>query len=70
MEMIPMLKHHGYRYVLVDAWYVKPKREMRWAELRYRPYIARYDGADVIVVPRDRELSDAQESGLDRLVAT
>jgi alpha-amylase/alpha-mannosidase (GH57 family) len=65
MEMIPMLKRHGYRYVLVDAWYIRPKREMRWEEIRYRPYIARYGGADIIVVPRDRELSDAQESGLD-----
>jgi alpha-amylase/alpha-mannosidase (GH57 family) len=65
MEMIPMLKRHGYRYVIVDCWYIKPKREMRWEELRYRPYIARYDGEEIIVVPRDRELSDAQESGLD-----
>lgn len=65
MEMIPMLKRNGYRYVLVDAWYIKPKREMRWEELRYRPYIARYGGEEIIVVPRDRELSDAQESGLD-----
>ncbi len=65
MEMIPMLRRHGYRYVLVDSWYIKPLREMRWEELRYRPYIARYDGKEIIVVPRDRELSDAQESGLD-----
>ena len=65
MEMIPMLKRHGYRYVLVDSWYIKPKRELRWEEVRYRPYIARYEGEEIIVVPRDRELSDAQESGLD-----
>ena len=65
MEMIPMLKRHGYHYVLVDAWYIKPKREMRWEEIRYRPYIARYGGEEIIVIPRDRELSDAQESGLD-----
>lgn len=65
MEMIPMLKRHGYCYVIVDCWYIKPKPEMRWEELRYRPYIARYDGEEIIVVPRDRELSDAQESGLD-----
>jgi alpha-amylase/alpha-mannosidase (GH57 family) len=38
---------------------------MRWEELRYRPYIARYDGKEIVVVPRDRELSNAQESGLD-----
>ena len=65
MEMVPMLKRHGYRYVVVDSWYIKPKRQMRWEELRYRPYIARYGGAEIIVVPRDRELSDAQLSGLD-----
>jgi len=65
MEMIPVLKKYGYRYVIVDSWYIKPKREMRWEEMRYRPYIARYDGAEIIVVPRDRELSNAQESGLD-----
>jgi alpha-amylase/alpha-mannosidase (GH57 family) len=65
MEMIPMLAKHGYRYVIVDCWYIKPKREMRWEELRYRPYRARYGGAEIIVVPRDRELSNAQLSGLD-----
>ncbi len=65
MEMIPMLKRHGYRYAIVDCWYIKPKREMRWEEMRYRPYLASYGGESIIIVPRDRELSDAQESGLD-----
>jgi 4-alpha-glucanotransferase len=65
MEMIPMLKRHGYKYVMVDSIFIKPKREMRWEELRYRPYLARYDGAEIIVVPRDRELSNAQLSGVD-----
>lgn len=65
MEMIPMLRRHGYRYVLVDCWYIKPKRQMRWEEIRYRPYTARYGGEEIVVIPRDRELSDAQESGLD-----
>ena len=65
MEMIPMLKRHGYQYVLVDSIYLKPKREMRWEELRYRPYLARYGGAEIVVVPRDRDLSNAQLSGLD-----
>jgi len=65
MEMIPMLKRHGYRYVIVDCWYIKPNREMRWEELRYRPYLASYEDEQIIVIPRDRELSDAQESGLD-----
>jgi alpha-amylase/alpha-mannosidase (GH57 family) len=65
MEMIPLLRRHGYRYVLVDAWYIKPKRPMRWEEQRYRPYLARYGGEEIVIIPRDRELSDAQESGLD-----
>jgi len=38
---------------------------MRWEEQRYQPYLARYGGAEIIVVPRDRELSNAQLSGLD-----
>ena len=65
MEMIPSLARHGYQYVIVDCWYIKPKRPMRWEELRYRPYFARYDGAEIIIVPRDRELSNAQLAGLD-----
>jgi len=65
MEMIPTLARHGYRYVIVDCCYIKPKRPMRWEELRYRPYLARYDGAEIVIVPRDRELSNAQLSGLD-----
>ncbi|MDA8172677.1 MAG: hypothetical protein M0Z48_12715 [Nitrospiraceae bacterium] len=64
-EMIPTLKRHGYRYVIVDSIYMKPRRQMRWEEQRYRPYIARYGGEEIYVVPRDRELSNAQESGLD-----
>lgn len=65
MEMIPMLARHGFKYVLVDSMYIKPKREMRWEEMRYRPYLARFGGAEIVVVPRDRELSNAQLSGLD-----
>ncbi len=65
MEMIPMLKRYGFRYVIVDCWYIKPKREMRWEEIRYRPHLASYAGETIIVIPRDRELSDAQESGIE-----
>jgi len=64
-EMIPHLKRNGYRYVIVDCWYIKPRREMRWEERRYRPFLARYGGEEIVVIPRDRELSDAQQSGLD-----
>lgn len=65
MEMIPLLQSNGYRYVIVDSEHVKPVGAMSWEELRYRPHIARYQGAEIIVIVRDRELSDAQESGME-----
>jgi 4-alpha-glucanotransferase len=65
MELIPLLRRLGYRYVVVDANHVEAVDPMRWDELRYRPHIARHNGAEIVVVVRDRELSDAQESGMD-----
>jgi alpha-amylase/alpha-mannosidase (GH57 family) len=65
MELIPLLKRLGYRYVLVDCNYVDPVAPMRWEELRYRPHIARHGDDEITVVVRDRELSDAQLSGMD-----
>lgn len=65
MELIPLLKRFGYRYVIVDSEHVEPVTPMNWHEVRYRPHIARHAGEDIIVVVRDRELSDAQESGMD-----
>lgn len=65
MEMIPLLNKLGYRYVLVDSKYVEPLDPMRWEELRYRPHFARYENDEIIVIARDREISDAQESGMD-----
>lgn len=65
MELIPLLSRLGYRYVLVDSEHVEPVTPMSWPELRYRPHLARHDGHEIIVVVRDRELSDAQESGTE-----
>jgi alpha-amylase/alpha-mannosidase (GH57 family) len=65
MELIPVIRGLGYRYVLADANHVEPVTPMRWDELRYRPHVARHGGAEITVVVRDRELSDAQESGMD-----
>lgn len=63
-ELIPALKRAGYRYVLVDSEHIEPVDDMTWHELRYRPHIAEFEGESIIVVVRDRELSDAQESGM------
>ena len=65
MELIPVLKKFGYRYVIVDSDHVEPVGSMRWEELRYRPHVAKHNGEEIIVVIRDRELSYAQESGMD-----
>jgi len=65
MELIPLLRRLGYRYVLVDSDHAVPVTPMSWPELRYRPHLARFGGAEIVVVVRDRELSDAQESGTD-----
>jgi alpha-amylase/alpha-mannosidase (GH57 family) len=65
MELIPLLRRLGYRYVLVDSEHVEAVTPMSWHELRYRPHIARHGGAEIVVVVRDRDLSNAQESGME-----
>lgn len=65
MELIPLLSRLGYRYVLVDSDHVEPVDPMSWQELRYRPHVARYGDAQITVVVRDRDLSNAQESGME-----
>ena len=65
MELIPLLRRHGFRYVLVDAEHIVPKTPMSWPEIRYLPHIARHENEEIIVIPRDRELSIAQESGME-----
>ncbi len=64
MELIPTLKRWGYHYVLVDSEHVQAVTPMRWEELRYRPHIARFGGEEIIIVTRDRDLSNAQEGGM------
>ncbi len=63
MEMIPALVKAGYEYVVVDGIHVRatsaPHTDI------YQPYRASYGGASITVIPRDRDISNAQESGLD-----
>ena len=65
MELIPILKKAGYRFVLVDSEHVVPVTSMTEQERLYRPHIARYGNDEMIVIVRDRSLSDAQKSGMD-----
>ena len=63
--MIPHLTKAGYRYVIVDSEYVDPVGEMSWQELRYRPHICTYGGEEIVVIVRDRDLSNAQLAGME-----
>ncbi|MEW6039165.1 MAG: glycoside hydrolase family 57 [Pseudomonadota bacterium] len=65
MELIPLLRKCGYRYVIVDSEHVEPVTPMAWQEIRYRPHLARHGSRDIIVIVRDRDLSDAQEAGME-----
>lgn len=65
MALIPHLKRAGYRYVMVDSEYVDPVDEMSWQELRYRPHLCEYEGEEIVIVVRDRDLSNAQLSGME-----
>ncbi len=62
MEMIPALVEAGYEYVVVDGVHVRPEDGISDV---FRPYQVCHDGVCITVVPRDREVSSAQETGLD-----
>lgn len=61
MEMIPALVRAGYEYVVVDGVHVRPEDGI--SDI-FRPYVACHEGVCISVVPRDREVSRAQENGL------
>jgi alpha-amylase/alpha-mannosidase (GH57 family) len=61
MAMIPALVQAGYDYVVVDGVHVRPEDGISDV---FRPYLACHDGICITVVPRDRDVSNAQESGL------
>jgi hypothetical protein len=52
----------GYEYVVVDGVHVRPEDGL--SDI-YRPYLASHEGVCITVVPRDRSISNGQESGLD-----
>jgi len=62
MDMIPALVKAGYEYVVVDGVHVHPEDGL---DDIYRPYLACHNGVCITVVPRDRDISNGQESGLD-----
>jgi alpha-amylase/alpha-mannosidase (GH57 family) len=66
MEMIPAVVQAGYKYIVVDSFHVKPldlKPGQRPDLLK--PYLAEHGGVTIAVAPRNRDVSNAQESGMD-----
>ncbi len=62
MEMVPALVEAGYHYLVVDGVQVRPEDGITDA---FRPYQVCHEGVCITLVPRDRDLSKAQEHGLD-----
>jgi len=65
MEMIPHLRRCGYEYVVVDSVHVKTPVEKSREDITYQPHLARYEDYEITIIPRDRDVSNAQESGMD-----
>jgi hypothetical protein len=61
----PGLARHGYERVIIDSVRLKPKAAMSREQVMYRAHVTEYGRAKIKVIPRDRDLTDAQESGLD-----
>jgi alpha-amylase/alpha-mannosidase (GH57 family) len=62
MAMVPALIDAGYEYVVVDGVHVRPEDGISDV---FRPYLACHDGVCISIVARDRDVSNAQQSGLD-----
>jgi 4-alpha-glucanotransferase len=63
MEMIPSLQKAGYVYAVIDHVHVKPKDQNQKGDCFF-PHKAHFEDAQIIVIPRNRDLSNAQESGM------
>jgi len=64
MDMVPALAEAGFKYVVVDHVHVNPDDPLNNEETASHPYLVKHAGAEIAVVPRHRDLSNAQESGL------
>ena len=64
MKVIPALAEMGIKWTIVDGPHIlNANKEMNRYELLYKPHYVEYNGKRIIVIPRDREISNAQQSG-------
>jgi alpha-amylase/alpha-mannosidase (GH57 family) len=63
-KIIPTLAKLGIKWTVVDGPHIlNANRDGNRYELLYRPHYVEYDGQKIIVIPRDRDISNAQQSG-------
>lgn len=68
MKIIPSLARAGIKWVLVDGPHVvNANKEKDSFQLMYKPHYAEFEGQRIIIVPRDRIISIAQQSGYNPL---
>jgi alpha-amylase/alpha-mannosidase (GH57 family) len=64
MKNIPLLEDMGFKWIIVDEPHiVNANKNRERIELLYHPHYAKYDGHKITVIPRDRGISNAQQSG-------
>jgi alpha-amylase/alpha-mannosidase (GH57 family) len=63
-KVIPALVKSGIKWVIVDGPHVvNVNKDKNVFQLLYKPHFAEYDGYRITVIPRDRMISIAQQSG-------
>lgn len=64
MKIIPALADMGIKWTIVDGSHILNANNNRDRyELLYKPHYVEYDGQQIVVIPRDRNISNAQQSG-------
>lgn len=66
-EMIPVLKKNGYRYVILEGMHLATRGGGPWSQenILYQPHTAELGTHQIAVIPRDRNLSNAHQRGMD-----
>jgi alpha-amylase/alpha-mannosidase (GH57 family) len=63
-KIIPCLAKVGIKWTVVDGPHVLTANKDKDApHLQYKPHYVEYEGHRIIVIPRDRDISNAQQSG-------
>jgi len=68
MKLIPLLEEKGFKWTIADEPHViNGNKGKKRHELLYHPHYVEYEGHTIVVIPRDRGISNAQQSGYNPL---